>query len=78
MAKLLAIGGLALALAGVLILFRFGMPFRVERKGNSYLLLEEIDDEGLAAEARYRLLGYVGLAATVAGTVLQIASVVAA
>jgi hypothetical protein len=37
--------GLAMSLFGVLILFRYGMPFRVQTEGATYYVTEEIDEK---------------------------------
>jgi len=71
-----ALWGIALSLAGVLVLFRYGMPFRVERRGASYILREETDFDALAVERRYKILGYVGLSLIVFGSGLQAASII--
>jgi len=67
----LAIGGIAMNLSGVLLLFRYGMPFRVETRGESSLLLEETDYDAILVEGRYRILGYLGLLLIVTGSALQ-------
>jgi hypothetical protein len=64
--------GLALTLVGVLILFRWGMPFHVPTGGASGLLLEQPDPKAIALERIYTVIGYVGLTALILGTVLQI------
>ena len=74
----LLVSGLSINLLGVLILFRYGMPYRVETKGQSALLLEQDDQEAIAAERIYRRLGYLGLCFVVAGTGIQIAAVLMA
>lgn len=76
MAKALAIIGLVTALGGVLILFRYGMPYHVESKGVVLLALEQTDHNEIKLEKRYRALGYVGLALVVTGTALQVAGVI--
>jgi hypothetical protein len=68
----LNIAGLILVLAGVLLLFRYGMPYETRRGGHSYLLLEEEDQNQIALERRYARLGWVGLVLVVAGTISQI------
>lgn len=72
MAKQLVIWGLIINLLGVVTLFRYGMPYRVETKGQSMLLLEDEDLEAIKAEALYRKLGWLGLVLVIAGTALQI------
>lgn len=71
MGKFAAIAGLTINLAGVVLLFRYGMPYRVETRGRSYLLLEEDDADAVRVEAFYRKLGKLGLVLIVIGTVLQ-------
>jgi hypothetical protein len=64
--------GLVFNLLGVFILFRYGMPFHIPTGGANTLLLEGTDQAAVALEHKYMLLGYVGLAFLVLGTVLQI------
>jgi hypothetical protein len=63
--------GLALTLVGVLILFRWGMPFHVPTGGASHLILLQSDPKDIALERIYTIIGYVGLTALILGTVLQ-------
>jgi hypothetical protein len=67
--------GILVALAGVITLFRYGMPFKVKTGGVTYIVTEVIDKNELRQEARYARYGYLGLGAVVAGTALQIASI---
>ena len=55
----------------MLILFRWGMPFHVPTGGASSLILEQSDPKDIALERIYTVIGYVGLAALIVGTVLQ-------
>jgi len=64
--------GLVLELLGVVILFRFGMPFHVPTGGADMLSAEGIDQAAVALEYRYMIFGYAGLALLVLGTLLQI------
>jgi hypothetical protein len=66
--------GLALNLLGVLLLFRWGMPFRVETKGVTFRITSQVDAEGLAQERTYKIIGYVGLVLLILGTALQMAA----
>jgi hypothetical protein len=75
-AKELAIAGLIAALVGLLLMFRYGMPFHVEGKGHVHLVTGMIDQDELKLEQRYRALGYVGLAFAIIGTALQVAGVI--
>jgi hypothetical protein len=67
----LNLAGLVLNLIGILVLFRWGMPFRVETGGANSLLMERSDEKAIATERIYKIIMYFGLAALVAGTVLQ-------
>ena len=64
--------GLALSWVGVLMLFVFGMPFRVRTGGKSSLLLEGTDEKANALDRRDDFFGYVGRALVSAGTGLQV------
>lgn len=66
----LALAGLALNLAGVLLLFRFGLPGGIVTGGGGVITTRATDD-GIKKEWLYIRLGYVGLACTVIGTALQ-------
>jgi len=67
------IAGLLMNLAGVILLFRYGMPYRVRTEGVNYLITEDVDKREVATERRYDLLGKLGLLLIVTGTVAQIA-----
>ncbi len=66
------ITGLILVLVGVLILFRYGMPYRARRGGARFLVLAQKDEADLKQERRYDVLGWVGLVLVVVGTGAQI------
>ena len=59
-------------LAGVILLFRYGMPYRVRSEGYSYLVTDNADKHEAATDKRYDLLGKLGLVLIVAGTGAQI------
>ncbi len=63
--------GLVFALVGVLMLFRYGMPFRVRTEGVTYLITEGVDEAEKAVDRRYTMLGYVGLLLVIVGTLFQ-------
>jgi hypothetical protein len=67
----LTISGLVLNLMGVFLLFRYGMPYRVEVKGYSLLLEQDPTDEDVRLNRKYGQLGRLGLLFIVLGTVLQ-------
>jgi hypothetical protein len=64
--------GLVIATAGVLLLFIYGMPYRVRTGGASGLLLNEIDQQAIREERRYDVLGWIGLVLVLIGTAFQI------
>jgi hypothetical protein len=63
--------GLAMSLVGVLILFRYGMPFRVPTEGVTFVVTRQIDRKEKALYRRYKFLGYIGLVLVVVGTFCQ-------
>lgn len=65
--------GLLAALAGVVLLFRYGMP-QYLRGGGGEMITTEPTKEGLRLETRNEFLGYLGLALIVVGTGFQIAA----
>lgn len=70
MSKAMNIFGLLLNLAGVVLLFLFGMPVRIATGGatttsNIDLLVKKLDDV-------YTVLGWLGLLAIMLGTLLQV------
>ncbi len=73
--SILATLGLLSALVGVLLLFRYGMPYRVETKGIGYWELTGTDAQAIGAERLYRELGMLGLVPIIVGTALQIGAV---
>jgi hypothetical protein len=66
------IAGIVLNAIGVILLFLFGMPFRVRRHGQSYIYQIERDPKQLQAERLYGVLGWVALLIIIAGAVMQI------
>jgi hypothetical protein len=64
--------GLVLNLVGVIILFRYGMPFHVPTGGAVHLVTEQVDAAEKALESKYGIFGYFGLLAIVVGTGMQI------
>jgi hypothetical protein len=64
--------GLVLNLVGVIVLFRYGMPFHVPTGGAINMILEQSNPAAKALERRYEIVGYFGLIAIVVGTGMQI------
>jgi hypothetical protein len=73
--RVLNLVGLALNLAGVLVLFRYGMPFHVPTGGAVHLILEQADQAEAELERRYKNYGYIGLIFLIVGTILQMVAV---
>ena len=67
--------GLVANLAGVVLLFRYGMPYEVRTGGAIYLTTDQPDPAQARRETRYTVFGWIGLALIVAGTCCQIAGV---
>jgi hypothetical protein len=72
MSRALDIVGLVTNLAGVLILFRYGMPYRVATAGVRLIAVPDVDVAAIKIDKKYRLLGIIGIMLTVLGVVLQI------
>jgi hypothetical protein len=68
----LNIWGLVLNLVGVIVLFRYGMPFHVPTSGATFLISHQVNAAAKALERRYEIVGYFGLIAIVVGTGMQI------
>ncbi|HEY5048917.1 MAG TPA: hypothetical protein VII49_12960 [Rhizomicrobium sp.] len=64
--------GLVLNLAGVLLLFRYGMPYRTRTDGAQSILLEKKDESAIRVERMYGVYGWTGMVLIVTGTILQI------
>jgi hypothetical protein len=66
------VAGLIANLVVVILLFRYGMPFRVRTGGFSSYVTENSDPKEVRAERWYDVLGGVGLVLIVLGTIAQI------
>jgi len=64
--------GLLLALAGVLLLFRYGMPYQLRTGGHRVRSVLGLDQDQIRLESRYDRLGWLGLVCILLGTVSQI------
>jgi hypothetical protein len=72
-ARVLNIAGLAFNLIGVLMLFRWGMPFHVPTHGEVGLTADGmIDQRALAVERIYTICGWAGLVFLLIGFALQL------
>jgi hypothetical protein len=75
-ANVVNIGGLVANLAGVLLLFRYGMPFRVRSEGLTYFIANGPPDQReIKEDRRHTILGMLGLILIILGTAAQIAAV---
>jgi hypothetical protein len=71
--KWLNVSGLVLDLVGVLLLFRYGMPYRVAGGSQTLkLLTTKLDITVYVTDLWYTDLGQMGLGAVLIGTLLQI------
>jgi hypothetical protein len=70
------IAGLVLSLVGVVLLFRYGMPYRVRTRGQPIRVAISSDPRAAALERRYDILGWLGLLLIVLGTICQIVGAV--
>ncbi len=66
--------GLALDIAGVLVLFKYGLPSKVREGGVQHLLLEGTDNEQTLLFTLYQRFARCGLGLLVLGFALQIIS----
>jgi len=73
MIKTLNVFGLLLNLAGVVLLFLFGMPFRIAISGKAVTwTTSNIDLEVKKLDDLFSVLGWIGLLAIALGTLLQV------
>lgn len=66
--------GLLLDIFGVIILWRYGLPETINRKGYSYVIREEIDAEQIKKVKKYDSYSFIGICILITGFVLQIIS----
>ena len=64
--------GLILDIFGVILIWRFGLPEQVNRRGESALLLEQTDESEKAKAARYDKWSRCGLWLILGGFFLQL------
>lgn len=65
--------GLLLCLVGVILLFRYGMPYRISTSGGGDFIVTESSSEPPWVDTMYRTLGWIGLVAIIVGTGCQVA-----
>jgi hypothetical protein len=71
LAKLINSSGLVFDISGAILLFKYGLPEDVRRKGQSYLLLEGTDDAQIAKGKLYDRFGRAGVILLILGFALQ-------
>jgi|SRR5271169_633803 len=70
--SVLNIAGLVMSMGGVILLFYFGMPYRVRTGGYSTYVGENSDPKEARTERWYDVLGRLGLTLILVGTAAQI------
>lgn len=68
----LQVVGLSLDIAGVFLIFYFGIPPRVDPEGHTYFIMEQPDELEKQKANRYRKRSNLGLYLLVGGFALQI------
>jgi hypothetical protein len=72
-AAVINIAGLVANLAGVILLFVYGMPFRVRTRGVTHVISSgPPNQDEIRKDWLYGLLGWVGLVLIIVGTLAQI------
>ena len=66
--------GLVLDIVGVVMIWRYGLPEPLSRKGAIYIIAEQSDQAEKAKAARYDLLSKTGLGLVLVGFLLQFLS----
>jgi hypothetical protein len=67
----ISIVGLITNFVGVILLFRYGMPYRLRTGGDSIILTRQTPG-AIREEIRYDRWGWIGLALIILGTLVQI------
>jgi hypothetical protein len=52
--------GLLANMAGVILLFRYGMPYRISSEGGDYFVTEKPNPESVKWDKVYKGMGFVG------------------
>jgi hypothetical protein len=67
--------GILLTTAGALLLFAYGLPFKVRTGGQSFRVLTGIDEGALASEKRADRIGWLAAVMLVVGALIQIVAI---
>ena len=71
--SILSTVGLFLDIIGVIMLFIYGIPENVDRRGSQHLILEEADETELDKARHYDVMSFLAVTSLVVGFVCQIA-----
>jgi hypothetical protein len=77
MAAWMNAAGLVLNLAGVFLLFRYGMPYRVSQLNEGSTFADPPTARDIALNAKHKRLGGIGLVLIVSGTAFQLVATAA-
>ncbi len=66
--------GLLCDITGAILLFKFGLPENISKKGHINLILEQIDENEKRKAKKYDLWGKIGLILIIIGFVFQLLS----
>jgi hypothetical protein len=66
--------GLVFDIAGVVMVWRYGLPQTLSREGVQYIITEQTDEAEKAKAARFDLLSRIGLILIIGGFALQLLS----
>ena len=72
-AEALASSGLVFDIIGARLIFKYGIPPRIDAQGHQHLILEQIDEDEKAKAATYIKRSEVGIGLLILGFALQLA-----
>jgi hypothetical protein len=67
----ISVAGVLISLVGFLILFYYGMPFRVPTGGVTYIITQQINEEEKKIDRRYKMFGFLDFLLAVVGGLMQ-------
>ncbi len=75
--RYLNIAGIVLSVVGVIVLFKFAMPYRLRMGGGTVIVADQRDEAEHRLEQRYDVLSLLGLGLVIVGAILQIIATLA-